>query len=58
MKEACDGAILLTPKNVYRYLTGKLPGIYSTGVLPAQALKGLTLTSFGRESCRASFPSS
>ena len=46
MKEASDGAILLTPKNVYRYLTGKLPGIYSTGVLPAQALKGLTLTKF------------
>lgn len=36
----------LTPKNVYRFLTDNLPGLYPQGVIPAPERKGLTLVKF------------
>lgn len=44
-KEPC----ILTPKNVYRFLTGSLPEISVSCLISPQTCKGLTLVKFWRE---------
>lgn len=46
MESGANTKEVLTPKNVYRFLTDNLPGLYPHGVIPAAERKGLTLVKF------------
>lgn len=46
MESGSNTKEVLTPKNVYRFLTDNLPGLYPHGVIPAAERKGLTLVKF------------
>lgn len=46
MENATTYREMLTPKNVYRFLTDNLPGLYPQGVIPAADRKGMTLVKF------------
>lgn len=46
MESSANTKEVLTPKNVYRFLTDNLPGLYPHGVIPAAERKGLTLVKF------------
>lgn len=46
MESGANTKEVLTPKNVYRFLTDNLPGLYPHGVIPAVERKGLTLVKF------------
>ena len=52
MESGANTKEVLTPKNVYRFLTDNLPGLYPHGVIPAAERKGLTLVKFWTESFR------
>ena len=44
MESGANTKEVLTPKNVYRFLTDNLPGLYPHGVIPVAERKGLTLS--------------
>ena len=46
MESGANTKEVLTPKNVYRFLTDNLPGLYPHGVIPVAERKGLTLVKF------------
>lgn len=46
MESGANTKEVLTPKNVYRFLTDNLPGLYPHGMIPAAERKGLTLVKF------------
>lgn len=46
MESGANTKEVLTLKNVYRFLTDNLPGLYPHGVIPAAERKGLTLVKF------------
>lgn len=46
MERGANTKEVLTPKNVYRFLTDNLPGLYPHGVIPVAERKGLTLVKF------------
>ena len=46
MESGANTKEVLTPKNVYRFLTDNLPGLYPHAVIPAAERKGLTLVKF------------
>ena len=49
MKSAEKETCILTPKNIYRFLTGSLPEISVACLISPQTCKGLTLVKFWRE---------
>ena len=55
MESGANTKEVLTPKNVYRFLTDNLPGLYPHGVIPAAERKGLTLVNSGRRCSTESF---
>ena len=46
MENEVMGTEMLTPKNVYRFLTDNLPGLYPQGMIPVAERKGMTLVKF------------
>lgn len=46
MESGANTKEVLTPKNVYSFLTDNLPGLYPHGVIPVAERKGLTLVKF------------
>ena len=55
MESGANTKEVLTPKNVYRFLTDNLPGLYPHGVIPVAERKGLTLVKFWGKCSTESF---